>query len=237
MVDGLSTEVSSSTRSAQGSRHDLSVLSSHAALHAPSAGSTPISKLRAHKSAFRLRAIHPDDGTTMTVSTSALEPNPQPAVWSAPAAQDLSGIIGHHIVYTYANDWKYEMYIKNATTIDYHVHSGDVGGRVVKGQQVDLVLLDDEHYKLSWTEPTGTSVAVNYLPGKRRVHGSTFFPQWVAADGSKIAVYQNDHLDEMRRLRAAGPTYPIEVITEFATITSFTFVGVDDETVIAAPPR
>lgn len=173
----------------------------------------------------------------MTVSTSALEPNPQPAVWSAPAAQDLSGIIGHHIVYTYANDWKYEMYIKNATTIDYHVHSGDVGGRVVKGQQVDLVLLDDEHYKLSWTEPTGTSVAVNYLPGKRRVHGSTFFPQWVAADGSKIAVYQNDHLDEMRRLRAAGPTYPIEVITEFATITSFTFVGVDDETVIAAPPR
>ena len=80
-------------------------------------------------------------------------------------------------------------------------------------------------------------MAVNYLPGKRRVHGSTFFPQWVAADGSKIAVYQNDHLDEMWRLRAAGPTYPIEVITEFATITSFTFVGVGDETVIPASIR
>ena len=174
-------------------------------------------------------------GANMTVFTSALEAQQQQSVDLAPFPQDLSGIVGHHIVYTYANDWKYEMYFKNATTIDYHVHSGDVGGRVVKGQQVDLVRLDDDHYKLSWTEPTGTSVAVNYLPGKRRVHGSTFFPQWVAADGSKIAVYQNDHLDEMRRLRAAGPTYPIEVITEFATITSFTFVGVDDESVIPEP--
>jgi len=176
-------------------------------------------------------------GIQMTVSTSGPESSGQPADGAAPAAQDLSGIVGHHIVYTYANDWNYEMYIKNATTIDYHVHTGDVGGRVVKGQPVDLVQLEDDHYKLSWTEPTGTSVAVNYLPGKRRVHGSTFFPQWVAADGSKIAVYQNDHLDEMRRLRAAGPTYPIEVITEFATITSFTFVGADDESVIPAPAQ
>ena len=176
-------------------------------------------------------------GTNMTISTPQCNPDQQQSAEVKPFAQDLSGIIGYHMVYTYANDWKYEMYIKNATTIDYHVHSGDVGGRVVKGQRVDLVLLDDEHYKLSWTEPTGTSVAVNYLPGKRRVHGSTFFPQWVAADGSKIAVYQNNHLDEMRRLRAAGPTYPIEVITEFATIASFTFVGVDDETVIPASTR
>ena len=171
-------------------------------------------------------------GNNMTVFTNALEAQQPQSVDLEPLSQDLSGIVGHHIVYTYANDWKYEMYIKNPSTIDYHVHSGDVGGRVVKGQQVDLVRLDDDHYKLSWTEPTGTSVAVNYLPGKRRVHGSTFFPQWVAADGSKIAVYQNDHLDEMWRLRAAGPTYPIEVMTEFATITSFTFVGVDDESVI-----
>jgi phenolic acid decarboxylase len=174
-------------------------------------------------------------GIPMTISTSAPRNNGQRAACAAPAAQDLSGIVGHRIVYTYDNGWKNEMYIKNATTIDYHVHSGDVGGRVVKGQPVDLVQLDDDHYKLSWTEPTGTSVAVNYMPVKRRVHGSTFFPQWVAADGSKIAVYQNDHLDQMWRLRAAGPTYPIEVITEFTTIASFAFVGVDDESVIPVP--
>ncbi|MGB0093989.1 MAG: phenolic acid decarboxylase [Solirubrobacteraceae bacterium] len=147
--------------------------------------------------------------------------------------QDLSGILGHRIVYTYNNDWQYEMYVKNATTIDYHVLSGDVGGRIVKDQAVDLVQLEDDHYKLSWTEPTGTSVAVNYLPNRRRVHGSTFFPRWVAQDGSAIALYQNDHLDEMQARRDAGPTYPIEVITEFATITTFEFVGVDNESIIS----
>lgn len=150
--------------------------------------------------------------------------------------QDLTGILGYRIVYTYANSWQYVMYIKNASTIDYHVVSGDVGGRVVKGQAVDLVRIEDDHYKLSWTEPTGTCVAVNYLPRRRIVHGSTYFPRWVALDGSRIALFQNDHLDEMHAYRDAGPTYPIEVITEFATITSFDHVGEDDETVISPPP-
>jgi phenolic acid decarboxylase len=146
--------------------------------------------------------------------------------------QDLSGILGYRILYTYNNDWQYEMYIKNASTIDYHVLTGDVGGRVVKGQAVDLVQIEEDNYKLSWTEPTGTCVAVNYLPQRRIVHGSTFFPRWVQEDGSAIALYQNDHLDEMHARRDAGPTYPIDVITEFATITSFEFVGENDETII-----
>jgi phenolic acid decarboxylase len=51
---------------------------------------------------------------------------------------DLSGIVGHRFIYTYANGWQYEIYVKNATTIDYRIHSGHVGGRWVKGQQVDL---------------------------------------------------------------------------------------------------
>lgn len=34
-------------------------------------------------------------------------------------SQDLSGIVGHRFIYTYANSWQYEMYVKNATTIDY----------------------------------------------------------------------------------------------------------------------
>ena len=111
--------------------------------------------------------------------------------------------------------------------------AGDVGGRVVKDQPIDLVRIDEDTYKLSWTEPTGTCVTVNYLPGLRRVHGSTFFPDWIALDGSAIAVFQNEHLDEMQAKRDAGPTYPIRVITEFATITAFDHVGNDDETIIA----
>jgi phenolic acid decarboxylase len=40
--------------------------------------------------------------------------------------QGLSGIVGHRFIYTYANGWRYEMYVKNATTIDYRIHSGHV---------------------------------------------------------------------------------------------------------------
>lgn len=41
----------------------------------------------------------------------------------------------------------------------------------------------------------------------------------------------------MRELRDAGPTYPIETIPEFAEITLFEHVGVDDESVIAVGPE
>ncbi len=50
--------------------------------------------------------------------------------------QDLSGIVGYRIRYIYDNGWRYELYVKNATTVGYHGWSGDVGGRVVKGQTV-----------------------------------------------------------------------------------------------------
>jgi phenolic acid decarboxylase len=85
--------------------------------------------------------------------------------------QDLSGIVGHRFIYTYANGWQYEMYVKNDRTIDYRIHSGHVGGRWVKNQHVDLAQLDNDSFKVSWTEPTGTSVAVNVMPRKRRLHG------------------------------------------------------------------
>ncbi|MFJ8469261.1 phenolic acid decarboxylase [Streptomyces swartbergensis] len=150
--------------------------------------------------------------------------------------QELSGIVGHRFIYTYANGWQYEMYVKNPTTIDYRIHSGMVGGRWVKDQRVDLVQLDDDHYKISWNEPTGTSVSVNVMPGKRRLHGVIFFPRWVEEHGERTVVYQNDHLDGMRKYRDEGPTYPIHVVPEFAKITLFEYVGPDDETVIATAP-
>ncbi|MBJ7287652.1 phenolic acid decarboxylase [Williamsia sp.] len=150
--------------------------------------------------------------------------------------QDLSGLVGHRFIYTYANSWQYEMYVKNATTIDYRIHTGMVGGRWVKDQEVDLVQLDDDVFKISWNEPTGTSVVVNVLPGKRRLHGTIFFPKWVEDAGTKTVVFQNDHLDEMRAYRDAGPTYPIYVVPEFAYITLFENVGVDDESVISVGP-
>lgn len=154
----------------------------------------------------------------------------------ADSLDDASGLIGHRFIYTYANGWQYEMYVKNATTIDYRIHTGHVGGRWVRDQAVDLVTLAPDVYKISWTEPTGTSVVVNVMPQLRRLHGTIFFPEWIRTHGSRTVLYQNDHLEEMRAYRDAGPTYPIYVVPEFATITLFEYVGVDDETIIAAGP-
>ncbi|KUO05552.1 phenolic acid decarboxylase [Streptomyces caeruleatus] len=150
--------------------------------------------------------------------------------------QDLSGIVGHRFIYTYANGWQYEMYVKNARTIDYRIHSGMVGGRWVKGQQVDLVQLDEDSFKISWNEPTGTSVVVNVMPGKRRLHGVIFFPHWVEEHGERTVCFQNEHLDEMRAYRDKGPTYPIYVVPEFARITFLEYAGADDESVISVAP-
>ncbi|GAA2330903.1 phenolic acid decarboxylase [Streptomyces caniferus] len=150
--------------------------------------------------------------------------------------QDLSGITGKHFIYTYANGWQYEMYVKNSRTIDYRIHSGMVGGRWVKNQAVDLVRLDSDVYKISWTEPTGTSVSVNVLPAERRLHGVIFFPQWVHQYPERTVCFQNDHLDRMAAYRDQGPTHPIHVVPEFAEITFLEDRGENDEGVIAVDP-
>jgi phenolic acid decarboxylase len=147
-----------------------------------------------------------------------------------------STLIGHRLIYTYDNGWVYEMYVKNADTIDYRIHSGIVGGRWVRDQRVDLVQLADDVHKVSWHEPTGTSVVVNVMPSQNCLHGTIFFPRWVADDPAKTVLFQNDHVDLMRAYRDEGPTYPVYVVPEFATITHFEYVGPDDESVISSAP-
>lgn len=149
------------------------------------------------------------------------------------ASRTTSSLAGHRFVYTYANGWIYEMYVKNSTTIDYRIHTGHVGGRWVRDQLVDLVEVSPDVHKISWTEPTGTSVVVNVMPLLRRLHGTIFFPQWIKLEGSKTVLYQNDYLDQMVTYRDQGPTYPIYVVPEFADIHLLEFLG---ENVIAAAP-
>ena len=149
---------------------------------------------------------------------------------------DLSGLIGKHLIYTYANGWQYEIYVKNATTIDYRIHGGMVGGRWVTGQEAFIVQLEDDVFKISWDEPTGTTVSVCLSPKKRRFHGVIFFPRWIAENPQKTVCYQNEHLDLMRRYRDAGPTYPKLVIDEFAEISFIENAGPDRDDVINRPP-
>jgi phenolic acid decarboxylase len=150
--------------------------------------------------------------------------------------EQLANFVGKHYIYTYENGWQYEMYIKNARTIDYRIHSGMVGGRWVRDQEAHIVRLSDDVVKISWDEPTGTTVSVAVNFAERRLHGVIFFPQWIERDPKKTVCFQNEHLDRMRALRDAGPTYPKLVIDEFAPLTFVEQCRADDETVIDCAP-
>jgi phenolic acid decarboxylase len=145
---------------------------------------------------------------------------------------ELAEFLGKHFIYTYENGWQYELYIKNAYTIDYRIHSGIVGGRWVRDQKAHIVRLAPKVVKISWDEPTGTNVSVAFNLAERRIHGVIFFPRWVADNPERTICFQNDHIARMLSYRDAGPTYPKLVIDEFATITYMEDCGIDNEAVI-----
>ncbi|CCF60504.1 hypothetical protein KAFR_0K01500 [Kazachstania africana CBS 2517] len=149
---------------------------------------------------------------------------------------DLSGFAGKHIVYTYDNGWNYEIYVKNEKTIDYRIHSGIVGGRWVKDQEVYIARVGEQIYKISWTEPTGTDVSLTANLTDLIYHGTIFFPRWVINDPKKTVCFQNDFIPKMEAYRAEGPAYPTEVIDEFATITFIQDAGLNDNDLISVPP-
>lgn len=151
--------------------------------------------------------------------------------------EELTALMGIHTIYTYENGWQYELYIKNDRTIDYRIHSGMVGGRWVRDQVAHIVRLSDEVYKISWDEPTGTCVSVSINLTQRSLHGVIFFPRWIAENPGKTVCFQNEHLDQMRAYRDAGPTYPKLVVDEFASITYLEKCAVNDQTVIACAPE
>ncbi|MCO5574843.1 hypothetical protein L7F22_028636 [Adiantum nelumboides] len=133
---------------------------------------------------------------------------------------DLSGLVGKHVAYTYSNGWEYEVYYKSEDTIDYRVRSGLVGGRLVKGQKVQVKGLraapstSNQHhaiYMVSWTEPTGTCVSQVVDFDNCEVTTAIFFPQWIIDDPSKTVCFQNDHLNLMLSYRDNGPTHPIHL--------------------------
>lgn len=150
---------------------------------------------------------------------------------------ELTDFLGRHFIYTYDNGWQYELYIKNASTIDYRIHSGIVGGRWVRDQKAHIVRLASSVVKISWDEPTGTCVSVAFNVNERLVHGVIFFPRWVADNPGKTVCFQNNHLEEMLKFRDEGPTYPKLVVDEFASITFIEDCGIDNDDVISCSAK
>ncbi|RGR85000.1 phenolic acid decarboxylase [Heyndrickxia coagulans] len=148
----------------------------------------------------------------------------------------LEEFLGTHMIYTYENGWEYEFYVKNQNTIDYRIHSGMVGGRWVHGQKADIVKITDGVFKVSWTEPTGTDVSLNFMPDDKRMHGVIFFPKWAHEHPEITVCYQNDHIDLMEESREKYETYPKYVVPEFADITYIKNEGINNEKVISEAP-
>ncbi|MCG7338980.1 phenolic acid decarboxylase [Staphylococcus sp. ACRSN] len=148
----------------------------------------------------------------------------------------LNDFIGSHMIYTYDNGWEYEMYVKNENTIDYRIHSGMVAGRWVKNQQADIVQIIAGVYKISWTEPTGTDVSLNFVPDQNIMHGVIFFPKWVHERPDITVCYQNDYIDLMETSREKYDTYPKYVVPEFANITYVGQPGINNEQVVSEAP-
>ncbi|WP_436951289.1 phenolic acid decarboxylase [Staphylococcus shinii] len=150
--------------------------------------------------------------------------------------ETLEDFLGTHLIYTYDNGWEYEMYVKNENTIDYRIHGGMVAGRWVRDQEANIVKLTEGVFKITWTEPTGTDVALDFLPNKQIMHGTIFFPKWVKEHPEITVTYQNDHIDLMEASREKYDTYPKLVVPEFAKISYVGNAGQNNETVVNVAP-
>ena len=150
--------------------------------------------------------------------------------------KELDDFLGTHFIYTYDNGWEYEWYAKNDHTVDYRIHGGMVAGRWVKDQEANIVKLTDCVFKVTWTEPTGTDVALDFMPNENIMHGVIFFPKWVQDHPSITVCFQNEHIDLMEESREKYETYPKYLVPEFAKITYMGKAGQNNEDVIAEAP-
>lgn len=91
-------------------------------------------------------------------------------------------------------------------------------------------------FKITWTEPTGTDVALDFMPNEGKLHGCIFFPKWVHEHPEITVCYQNEHIDKMEAARSKYDSYPKYVVPEFATITYIGEAGVNNEDVISEAP-
>ena len=150
--------------------------------------------------------------------------------------KELEDFIGTHFIYTYDNGWEYEWYAKNDHTVDYRIHGGMVKGRWVKDQEADIVKLTDGVFKITLTEPTGTDVALDFMPNEKKLHGTIFFPKWVEEHPEITVTFQNEHIAEMEAAREKYETYPKLLVPEFANITYMGAAGLNNEDVISEAP-
>ena len=151
--------------------------------------------------------------------------------------QDLSIILGKHIIYTYTNGWQYEIYFKNANMVHYRIHSGLVAGRWVTNREVHMTSLGNGLVRINWLEPVGNIVSMVTNLKERWLHSYFLMPQWIIDNPKATVCHEDDFVDEMLKLREQGPTWPMHIAENtFAEITFLEDVGPDRDDIINCPP-
>lgn len=149
----------------------------------------------------------------------------------------LKGIIGKRLIYTYDVGRRHELYVKNADTIDYRMHTGIIANRWVRDQKVHIARIAEGIFKISWVDPTGTCTSLAFNLNERRVYGTAYFPRWMMDHPEKSVCYQNDHIAEMEALRDKGPIHPVEFFEENAVVECIQDCGLNNESLIACGPQ
>ncbi len=153
-----------------------------------------------------------------------------------PESDDLSEIVGKHVIYTYANGWHYEFYFRNEELGDYRIASGIVAERWTTHQRLLTTNLGDGNYKVAWCEPTGSVCVLNFNFRKRFIHGFFSMAQWITKNPELTTVHQNEHLAMQRQHRDKGPELPLVVNWDYAEITFIEDCGPDNDDVINCAP-
>lgn len=149
---------------------------------------------------------------------------------------DLTGIVGKHLIYVYEIGWKYELYVRNADTVESRCLMGPMFGRWSGHQAAKIVQLDGDMYKLAWVEPTGSAAVAIVWLGQRRVHTTFFYPQWMLDYPESTLGRYEDNLEQITADRDRGPTYPLTLVSSTGRITYLENRDPDDDTVIDRPP-
>ena len=107
--------------------------------------------------------------------------------------------------------------------------------KAVGKDQADIVKLTDGVFKITWTEPTGTTWHWT-LCQMKKLHGMIFFLNGLKEHPEITVTFQNEHIAEMEAAREKYETYPKLLVPEFATITYMGDAGIDNEDVISEEP-
>ncbi|MFJ7768069.1 phenolic acid decarboxylase [Streptomyces sp. NPDC097107] len=150
--------------------------------------------------------------------------------------QDLSFLLGLHVIYEYDGGIAADLYVRNEHSVDYRVLKGPVAGRWVTRQKASVASLGGGTGILSWAERTGSTVSMVIDPVGRWLYGSAFFAKWVDENPGTTLGHQSDHLEGIRKLRNEGPVAPHSPLHQFAEITFLEVCSTDNDEVISCSP-